>query len=104
MSNIESLLSSFLNLCCLRLPRCRLTAIRPLANMRATPHTRNLIAMPVLVLAAAALAGCSTQSARTRASAECWMSIEKSHPEMNLDKRAAIVTKCIDDKMKAGIF
>ena len=75
-----------------------------LANMRATPHTRNLIAMPVLVLAAAALAGCSTQSARTRASAECWMSIEKSHPEMNLDKRAAIVTKCIDDKMKAGIF
>jgi hypothetical protein len=33
------------------------------------------------------------------------MSIEKSHPEMSLDKRADIVTtKCIDDEMKAGIF
>jgi hypothetical protein len=75
-----------------------------LGNMRAssTPHTRNLIA--TLVLAAAALAGCATQSPRTRASAECWMSIEKSHPEMSLDKRYDIVNKCIDDKMKARIF
>lgn len=77
------------------------------ANMRANgmkssaPHTVNLIAMLVLVLAAAALASCSTQSPHTRASAECWMSIEKSHPKMDLDKRYAIVSKCIDDKMKA---
>jgi hypothetical protein len=83
-------------------------ATRPMAlgNMRAssTPHTRNLIAILVLVLVAAALAGCTTQSPRTRASAECWMSIEKSHPEMSLDKRYDIVNKCIDDKMKAKIF
>jgi hypothetical protein len=76
-----------------------------LGNMRAssTPQTRNLIAILGFVLTAAALAGCATQSPRTRASAECWM-IEKSHPEMSLDKRYDIVNKCIDDKMKARIF
>jgi hypothetical protein len=65
------------------------------------PHTRNLIAILALVLAAAALAGCGrTYSPHTYAASECWMSIEKSHPEMSLDKRYAIVNKCIDDKMK----
>jgi hypothetical protein len=78
------------------------------ANMRANgmkssaPHTVNLIAMLVLVLATAALAGCGrTYSPHTYAASECWMSIEKSHPKMDLDKRYAIVSKCIDDKMKA---
>ena len=65
-------------------------------------YTRNLIATLAAVLAAAALAGCSTQSPHTRAAAQCWMSIEKSHPEMNLDKRSDIVNKCIDDKMKGA--
>ncbi|HME30443.1 MAG TPA: hypothetical protein VKE53_11345 [Pseudolabrys sp.] len=64
------------------------------------PDTRNPIVTLVLVLTAAALAGCATQSPHTRAAAECWMSIEKSHPEMSLDKRSDIVNKCIDDKMK----
>ena len=68
----------------------------------ATRHTRNLIAILVF-LAAAALAGCATQSPHTRASAECWMSIEKSHPEMSLDKRSEIVNKCIDDKMSGRV-
>jgi hypothetical protein len=68
--------------------------------LSSTPHTRNLIAILVLVLAAAALAGCRTYSPHTYAAADCWMSIEKSHPEMSLDKRYAIVNKCIDDKMK----
>ena len=48
----------------------------------------------------AALAGCGTQSAHTRAAAQCWMSTEKSQAKMNLDKRADIVNKCIEDKMK----
>jgi hypothetical protein len=64
-----------------------------------TPHTRNLIAMLVLVLAAAALAGCGA-SARTWAAADCWKSIEKNDAKMNIDKRADIVNKCIDDKMR----
>jgi hypothetical protein len=83
-------------------------ATRPmtLGNMRAwsTPRTGNLTAILVLVLATAALASCATQSPHTRASAECWMSIEKSNSEMSLDKRYDIVNKCIDDKMKARIF
>ncbi len=58
----------------------------------------------LLVLAAAALAGCDRYSPHTRASAECWMSIEKSHPEMSLDKRSDIVNNCIDDKMKQRRF
>ena len=41
-----------------------------------TPHTRNLIAMLVLVLATAALAGCGA-SARTWAAADCWKSTEQ---------------------------
>ena len=64
-----------------------------------TPHTRDLIAMPVLVLAAAALAGCGA-SARTWAAADCWKSTEKNYAKMNIDKRADIVNKCIDDKVR----
>jgi len=63
------------------------------------PHTHNLIAVLVLVFAAAALAGCGA-SARTWAAADCWKSTEKNYDKMNIDKRADIVTKCIDDKMK----
>ena len=36
---------------------------------------------------------------RERAATECWMSTEKGHADMPLDKRADIVTKCIDDKL-----
>ena len=77
-----------------------------LGNMRANrmtlspPHTRNHIAILVLVLAAAALAGC-VAPARTWAAADCWKSTEKDYAKTNLDKRADIVTKCIDDKLKA---
>jgi hypothetical protein len=60
---------------------------------------RNLIAMLMLVLAAAVLAGCGA-SARTWAAADCWKSTEKTSAKMNIDKRADIVNKCIDDKMR----
>ena len=33
---------------------------------------------------------------------ECWMSTEKGHADIDLDKRADIVTQCIDEKMKAA--
>jgi len=39
---------------------------------------------------------------RTRAARECWMKTEKANPRENLDKRADIVNKCIEDKMKAA--
>ena len=39
---------------------------------------------------------------RSRAAMECWMKTEKGGADTNLDKRADVVTKCIDDKMKAA--
>jgi hypothetical protein len=69
-----------------------------------------------LLVLAAALAGCETTGTGTaaavtakppeppmthaRAATECWMGTEKAHTD--LDKRADIVTKCIDQKMKAA--
>lgn len=38
----------------------------------------------------------------SRAAEQCWMSTEKGSASANLDKRADIVNKCIDDKMKAA--
>ena len=39
---------------------------------------------------------------RSKAAMECWMKTEKGSAGANIDKRADIVTKCIDDKMKAA--
>jgi hypothetical protein len=39
---------------------------------------------------------------RARAATECWMRTEKGSANVDLDKRADVVTKCIDDKMKAA--
>ena len=39
---------------------------------------------------------------RARAATECWMKTEKSSAGADIDKRADIVTKCIDDKLKAA--
>jgi hypothetical protein len=72
--------------------------------------------LALLVIAAAALAGCETagpgpaaQAAKpeppmthSRAATECWMSTEKGRAGQSLDQRADIVTKCIDEKMKAA--
>lgn len=86
------------------------------ANLR-----RGLCAL-VLLLAAGLLSGCETTSTgspgveaakpdvaaaktpeppmtRERAASECWMATEKGHADMPLDKRADVVTKCIDDKL-----
>ena len=38
---------------------------------------------------------------RSRAASECWMKTEKGSAAANLDKRADVVNKCIDDKMKS---
>ena len=38
---------------------------------------------------------------RTRAASECWMKTEKGSASANVDKRADVVNKCIDDKMKS---
>ncbi len=80
--------------------------------------------LALLIVAAGVLAGCetlggdagpATQAAkpgeppkpelpmtRSRAATECWMKTEKGSAGIGIDKRADIVTKCIDDKMKAA--
>ena len=80
-----------------------------------------------LLLAAGLLAGCQTASegpragspesrqraqapqpdpepplTRARAAEQCWMATEKNHPGASIDRRADIVTKCIDDRLKAA--
>ena len=37
-----------------------------------------------------------------RAAEQCWMSTEKANASLPLDKRADLVDKCIEQKMKAG--
>ena len=39
---------------------------------------------------------------RTRAASECWMSTEKGSASANIDKRADLVDKCIENKMKTA--
>jgi hypothetical protein len=81
------------------------------------PHLRRTAALLAALIAAAALAGCetinngpppsTTRSApppmtHTRAAAECWMATEKGRADMSLDKRADVVDKCIEQKMKGS--
>ncbi len=88
--------------------------------MRVTTLTfRRSLACAALLLAAVALSACETtgtgapgvQAAATpaapapapmtheKAATECWMGTEKTYGKMSLDKRADIVSKCIDQKM-----
>jgi hypothetical protein len=39
---------------------------------------------------------------RSRAARECWMRTEKGNSREDLDSRADVVNKCIDEKMKAA--
>ena len=39
---------------------------------------------------------------RSRAARECWMRTEKGNAHEDLDRRADLVNKCIDEKMKAA--
>ena len=82
-----------------------------------TSTTRIIPRLLLIALAGLALAGCETTGTsapaktatapeppmtRTRAAEQCWMSTEKGATSMSLDKRADVVNKCIEDKMKGG--
>ena len=77
-----------------------------------------ILASLALLGAGLALAGCETtgpgapalaaapapQAPMThqRAAEECWMGTEKSDARMSLDKRADVVDRCIEQKMKGA--
>jgi hypothetical protein len=89
--------------------------------------SRKISTLALLVATAGLLAGCETDGntpgplaslsspskptepekpaeppmTRSQAASECWMKTEKGPLRTNLDKRADVVDKCIDDKMKS---
>ncbi|HEY4142724.1 MAG TPA: hypothetical protein VGM57_14990 [Pseudolabrys sp.] len=89
--------------------------------------SRKISTLALLMAAAGLLAGCETDGSspgplaslsspskpaepekaaeppmtRSQAASECWMKTEKGPLRTNLDKRADVVDKCIDDKMKS---
>ena len=84
-----------------------------------TPSVRAYLRSLALAFAAMALAACETTGSgmgvkpeaakpaeppmtHTRAAEQCWMATEKGSASMSLDKRADLVDKCIEDKMKGG--
>jgi hypothetical protein len=81
-----------------------------------SPQARVSLRLLLLVLVAAGLAACETSGlgttteaakpveppmTRRLAAEQCWMAAEKAHAALPLDKRADIVNKCIEQKMKA---
>lgn len=97
------------------------------ADSRSGAATRHRLgALACLAVAAALLSGCQTDGAsnplselaafndkkaepakppeppmtRSRAAMECWMKTEKGRGDGDLDKRADVVNKCIDEKLK----
>lgn len=78
---------------------------------------RTFVRLALAALFAAGLAGCETTGpgpfamasappapgpapmTRTKAASECWMATEKTAQKMTLDKRADVVSACIEKKM-----
>jgi hypothetical protein len=82
-----------------------------------SPQARVSLRLLLLVLAAAGLSACETTGlgttteaakpaeppmTRRLAAEQCWMAAEKAHAALPLDKRADIVNKCIEQKLKAA--
>ncbi len=97
---------------------------RALGNAGVLMRHRKIGWVALITLTAAVLSGCETDGTssgpiaglavnsakkeeppeppmtRSQAAMECWMKTEKARADENLDKRADIVTKCIDEKVK----
>jgi hypothetical protein len=87
-------------------------------SIHSLPNTmQKLVRIFPVVLLAAALGGCETTGSgptasaaaapeppmtHTKAAEICWMSTEKGHADMDLDKRVDVVDKCIAEKMNGG--
>src|SRR5664279_3439931 len=82
-----------------------------------SPQARVSLRLLLVVLAAAGLSACETTGlgttteaakpaeppmTRRLAAEQCWMASEKGSAALPLDKRADIVNKCIEQKMKTA--
>ena len=72
------------------------------ASTRPEPAAAKPEAPPTQAVRPAAAADDGEPMTRARAARECWMRTEKANPHQDLDKRADVVNKCIDDKLKAA--
>jgi hypothetical protein len=55
------------------------------------------------ILPASEVTATEPEMTRTRAAEICWMNTEKGHSSINLERRADLVNKCIDEKMKGAL-
>jgi hypothetical protein len=87
--------------CALALAACETDATMPTAGdaPRAVTSARPHAEPPRTQAAPVANSQPMTHS---RAARECWMRTEKGSAHENLDKRAELVNKCIDEKLKAA--
>jgi hypothetical protein len=72
------------------------------ASARPEPAASKPETPPTQAVRPAAAADDGEPMTRARAARECWMRTEKANPHQDLDKRADVVNKCIDDKLKAA--
>ena len=72
------------------------------ASTRTEPAAAKPETPPTQAVRPAAAADDGDPMTRARAARECWMRTEKANPHQDLDKRADVVNKCIDDKLKAA--
>jgi hypothetical protein len=72
------------------------------ASTRTEPAAAKPETPPTQAVRPAAAADDGEPMTRARAARECWMRTDKANPHQDLDKRADVVNKCIDDKLKAA--
>ncbi|HET8545581.1 MAG TPA: hypothetical protein VFL68_13855 [Pseudolabrys sp.] len=72
------------------------------ASARPEPAASKPETPPAQTVRPAAAADDGEPMTRARAARECWMRTEKANPHQDLDKRADVVNKCIDEKLKAA--
>ncbi|MGB8243259.1 MAG: hypothetical protein WCF76_05100 [Pseudolabrys sp.] len=84
---------ALLTICAVALASCETDTTGPTAGVRPNADAPRPQAGPVTN---------SEPMTHSRAARECWMRTEKGSAHENLDKRAELVNKCIDEKMKAA--
>ena len=72
------------------------------ASARPEPAASRPETPPTQAARPAAAADDGEPMTRARAARECWMRTERANPHQDLDKRADVVNRCIDDKLKAA--
>ena len=79
-----------------------LLACAPVLAACQTDSTGTPMVQPMAQAAPAEAAAPAEPPTRQEAALQCWASVDKAHKDMSLDKRADIVTKCIDDRLHPG--